>query len=437
MSKENCVLINAAFQAMLKSTKDMVFVKNADLTYIAASSAFVKMVGKECAEEIIGHTDLEIFEDPNLAKRYVGDDKKLFAADEDLEGYIEPITEEEGQARYGSTSKYILRDEAGKQIGILGITKDITKEYRARQRYQQALRYLFELPTDTYAVSYIDVDGWRIITQRKRNIGEVTLQTCYTVEELCQVAVDSIDDKTNEAVAFYSNFTPQRLREIYAQGESGISFEYQRTMPDGSKRWVHNEVRFLIDVDSEHLCVMLSAKDIDAIKQEEQELVVAARMDKMTMLLNRETSMEYIRQVLEEEVKQKHVLFMVDMDNFKQVNDTFGHQAGDEFLAKIAKAMRKCFRDSDIVGRVGGDEFFAFMKNSGGVVAARRKARELITAIRNVCVDYADLDLSGSVGVSMYPSDGETLEELYAKADAALYEAKRKGKNQFVIYETM
>ena len=157
-------LIYAAFQTMLNYTSDMMFIKDINLVYVAVSRAFVKMVGKECASEIIGKTDLEIFADENLAKRYVSDDRKLLEKGDNLIDYMEPITDEGGHARYGSTSKYILYNEDGHYSGILGVTRDITRDYIARRHYQQELNYLFELPADTYAVSYIDVDSWRIIS---------------------------------------------------------------------------------------------------------------------------------------------------------------------------------------------------------------------------------------------------------------------------------
>lgn len=284
-------LVIEAFKAILDHTEDMMFIKNADLVYVAASQPFVKMVGKERADQIIGHTDAEIFEDENLAKRYVADDRCLLAQGVGLIDYIEPITEEDGQARYGSTSKLILSDKSGSVAGILGITKDITQTYIARKHYQQELQYLFELPQDTYAVSYIDVDSWRIISQRRRMIGESTLQACYTVESLYEAARDSILDKESEAAEFYQYFSPELLRDIYQSGRSSLSFTYQRLMPDDSIRWIRNDVRFMRDVDNGHLCVMLSAKDIDEQKQREQQLVFAAKMDQMTMLLNRETTM--------------------------------------------------------------------------------------------------------------------------------------------------
>ena len=426
-------LMKAAFEAMLESTTDMVFLKSPDLVYQAASMPFVKMVGKESVGEIIGRTDMEIFADKELAKRYVADDHKLLESGENLLDYMEPIADEDGQARYGSTSKYILRDNDGNIIGLLGVTRDITRDYFARQRYQQELKYLFELPEDTYAVCYVDVDDWRVISQRKQKIEKGTIQTCQTVEEMCNAAIESIVDTECEAAMFYRNFTHAKLWSIYASGRSSMTFKYERLMTDGSKRWVRNEIRFLTDVDSGNLCVMLTAKDIDAIKQQEQKMMVAARLDQMTMLLNRETSMEYIRQVLSNEHDRLHVLFMLDIDNFKALNDTLGHQVGDEFLIALAKELKHTFRESDVVGRIGGDEFFALMRNVSEISQVERKAKDLLSVVNKVALSYPQVSVSGSIGISLYPGNGRTLEELYGKADSALYEAKRGGKNRYVF----
>ena len=133
------LIIGAAFQALIGSTKDMIFVKDAEGKNIAASLPFVKMAGKESVEELIGRTDTEIFE-PSLAKRYIADDNKLLLGGQDLIDYNEPILGENGKARYATTSKYILRDAQGVPIGLVGITKDITKFYITRQRYHQELK---------------------------------------------------------------------------------------------------------------------------------------------------------------------------------------------------------------------------------------------------------------------------------------------------------
>ena len=102
-------------------------------------------------------------------------------------------------------------------------------------------------------------------------------------------------------------------------------------------------------------------------------------------------------------------------------------------MIDLASEIKRSFRETDIVGRIGGDEFFALMRNVPGDSITIRKAQELLNTIQEMCADYQDLNLSSSIGISMYPQDGTTLEELYAQADAALYEAKHKGKNRFMF----
>lgn len=429
--KQNIMPI--AFQTLLDNTKDMMFVKDTNLVYIAASMPFAKMVGKESVEDIIGRTDFEIFEDEGLAKRYVSDDRKLLAGRNDLLDYIEPIPDMEGQARYGTTSKYILKGEQGNYIGILGITRDITRDYMLRQQQQRELKYLFELPPDTYAVTYIDVDDWRIISQRRQLIDEGTVQAWYTVESLVEAALDSIVDKDSDIMRFYRRFNPFYLHDIYESGRRRISFKYERVLSNGSVHWVQNIVRFMADIESGHLCILLTAQNIDEQKKEEEKLILSAKMDKMTMLLNRETTMEMIQKTLREQSDKMHALFMIDADNFKKLNDTYGHQAGDDFLVQFAKEIKNCFDDDSIAGRIGGDEFFALLPDVPDVETVQARADELLINVRKICSKYSDIQVSASIGVGLYPTNGRSIGQLYAYADKAMYQAKRKGKNQIVF----
>lgn len=426
-------ILQAAFRALLDNTSDLVFIKDTSSTYITASAPFVQMTGKQSVAELIGRTDTEIFEDENLAKRYMLDDQKLLCSGKDLINYIEPLTDEKGHARYGSTSKYILSDSDGTTIGILGITRDITRDYLAQQRYQQELKYLFTLPEDTYAAVFIDIVDWRIISQRRHLVGGSTLPLCNTVEQLRQAALEGIVDSDSDAAKFYTSFSPEFLREIYESGRNSFSLKYLRHMPDGSTRWIHGDVTFLTDPESGHLCTMLSTRDIDFETRENLDLVLSATTDKMTALLNRETTMRSIQNIFAKEPDALHALFILDVDNFKSLNDTMGHQTGDQFLVSLADVLRSSFRESDIVGRIGGDEFFILMKNIPSLSIAQSKAALLLSSIQNLCSHYLSVSLSASIGISLYPEHGKTLDTLYAQADAALYRAKKAGKNQFTF----
>ena len=152
----------------------------------------------------------------------------------------------------------------------------------------------------------------------------------------------------------------------------------------------------------------------------------------MTGVLNRGAFIKKAEKILKTEGKDtKHALFFLDVDNFKRLNDTQGHQVGDQFLVELANSVKSCFRNSDLVGRLGGDEFLVLMRRTPGMEITTKNANQLLKRIRTVCDKYQCEGLSVSIGISTYPNEGKTLEKLYEQADTALYEAKRKGKNQF------
>lgn len=126
---------------------------------------------------------------------------------------------------------------------------------------------------------------------------------------------------------------------------------------------------------------------------------------------------------------------MIDTDNFKQINDTQGHMIGDVVLTEIASGMKKLMRESDVVGRIGGDEFTVFMKDITSAEDAEEKAEELLHLFRHLFEsEKSPIKVSCSMGIAIYPKDGASFKEIYASADKALYQAKSKGKNNYVIY---
>ena len=122
-----------------------------------------------------------------------------------------------------------------------------------------------------------------------------------------------------------------------------------------------------------------------------------------------------------------------DLDDFKHVNDTYGHAAGDRLLAAIGGVLRDTFRTDDIVARVGGDEFVAFLSGSDNRVTAEQKGQELLERVRELKVDGVDRSITVSVGAAGAPAHGRTYEELSLAADQAMYQVKNNGKGGFLL----
>lgn len=431
--QKHAQILLTAFQTVLDNSTDMVFIKDLDLTYLAASMPFVRMVGKESVTDVIGHTDLEIFEDAALARRYVADDRRMLISGKNLPSFVEPLPDVEGRAHYGTTAKYILTDRTGTAIGLMGVTRDITKEILARENHQRELEYLFELPANTYAAIFIDITDWRIITERKHSVNGHVLPSYESLDALVSGVMDLVPD-TSTTYHFFQNFSRQNLQAIYESGQRNLTMEYPRRMPDGTLRWSESEFVFMTDPDSSHLCTMLVVRDIDIQKQEEQQMRKAAKIDEMTGLLNRATTMKSIRDFLSDEgAHGVHALMIIDVDNFKEVNDTFGHRIGDQYLTRFAQAVKNCFRSSDIIGRIGGDEFFVLVKNIPSRSVIEEKADLLLQAMQTVGNFQGKVSISGSVGICLCDHGNYTLDQLYDQADQALYQAKRQGKNCVVF----
>ncbi|MDU7028808.1 diguanylate cyclase domain-containing protein [Robinsoniella peoriensis] len=177
--------------------------------------------------------------------------------------------------------------------------------------------------------------------------------------------------------------------------------------------------------------------DIDNEKKNSQQLLEKAERDPLTKLYNKGTAHALIDNYLQSSnMGKQSALMIIDIDDFKMVNDTLGHLFGDAFLVEITSDVRKLFRESDIVGRIGGDEFIAFIKDIPGNALVFEKARQVVEAFRNLPMQESwDKSISCSIGISVFPNDGQHFQELYKKADYALYQAKKQGKNQYVHYD--
>lgn len=171
------------------------------------------------------------------------------------------------------------------------------------------------------------------------------------------------------------------------------------------------------------------------VKKVHSSLARAARIDGLTGICNRSTAEIEISHYLKNSAEHaKHALFIMDIDNFKKVNDQFGHMTGDLLLQKLASLLVSAFDDSDIVGRIGGDEFTVLFSNYGTIDKVKEKAQNIVHAFSSLnIVAFENLNVSLSVGISVFGIHGTTFEELYQKADEALYHTKQKGKNGYAI----
>ncbi len=180
--------------------------------------------------------------------------------------------------------------------------------------------------------------------------------------------------------------------------------------------------------------VLESQRRLNVMLKEQEELKVKAEIDEMTKLLNKATAEKMAKQILEEYPDENHAILMIDIDNFKNVNDGLGHDVGDHVISVVAGIISMQFGGSDIVGRIGGDEFMVFMKNVEDREEARRKAQNIVDAFcKKENLSIPDC-VSVSIGMAFSDESGIEYEPLFKKADEALYVSKEKGKSCYTEY---
>lgn len=180
--------------------------------------------------------------------------------------------------------------------------------------------------------------------------------------------------------------------------------------------------------------VLYARRRLQNLLKEQQELIIKSQFDPMTNLYNKTTIEQKISHTLENYPDDLHALMAIDIDNFKGVNDIFGHKMGDHIINVVAGVLSALFDEKDNIGRIGGDEFVVFMRGIESKNEAFAKAKMLIKTIREKDGLTIPDNISVSVGIAFSDKEDEHYSTLFEKADKALYSAKEAGKGRFTEY---
>ena len=261
-------------------------------------------------------------------------------------------------------------------------------------------------------------------------------------ENLRQLPIDwfnMIEDRIHESER---NLRSQ-LKKFIESGETSYASELRLLAGDGEYVWYRLSGTLIKDKDGGVPVKLIgSIVNVNAQIVHEQELKEMAETDLLSGLLNKVSFEKHVTNCIKSDSKQIGAFYMLDLDNFKQVNDKIGHSAGDTAICDAANKLTLVFSEKDCIGRLGGDEFCVFLSLSESV--SPEKAQEVITEKANVLNSilhetYTSGDISvhvtSSVGISLYPFQGKTYKELFRKADSALYSVKKNGKNSFAVFD--
>ena len=326
-------------------------------------------------------------------------------------------------SRFWFNVKYRVLEQQGELILYVAVT-DVTDRIQSLRRKaveEQMYQVLIE-ETGTIIFEYKpETDEFTYIRRREDETNEITSIEGLTSDEKKFTLLKDVDR---------ANFISllKKLSTTVGSGELPVKIEV-----DGYLRRFKVFMKSICDSDGGIFEIIGKIEDVDDEAVRLEKIQAKAMYDSLCVdIYNKATTEDLIKAELERVTSGS--LIMIDIDDFKSINDTLGHMFGDEFLKKFATTVRSIFRDTDIVGRYGGDEFFVFMPHASGTLAEKKGAL-ILEKVRQIDVPMPD-GVKTSVGIAAVKPDNRNFRQLLKQADSALYEAKNRGKNCTVLFDS-
>lgn len=324
--------------------------------------------------------------------------------------------------------------ENGKPLSAIGVSEDVTEKMFAKGR-KKSEDYKEILRRDAYIFAEVDLTENRF------------------AEFYCEKA----DDFDNREIKYYDDMIKRLIKDhIYPDEESYVNgmlnrrqlmnwfhtgeqesrFDFRIKTENREYEWYSSIIYFLQGEEDDHIYAIWQIRNVHSEKMRLSHIKKMAEHDSLTGLYNRTAFQKRVEESFEGDAsKHLSAFFMLDIDNFKNINDSFGHDFGDNIITTVASQILLTFRKEDSVGRIGGDEFAVFIPRMADKSLAEKKALELCDKIRmNFDNSGKEVSISCSIGIAFAPEAGESFEDLYVHADEALYQAKNAGKNRHVLY---
>jgi diguanylate cyclase (GGDEF)-like protein/PAS domain S-box-containing protein len=414
-------------QTVIDAIPVRVFWKDPEQRYLGCNTLFASDAGKSSPKDVIGKDDYQMAW-REQAELYRAGDHQVMQSNLPKLGFEEPQTRSSGAQIWLRTSKVPLQDERGDVIGILGIYEDIT-EHKATEAQLRKLSQAVEQASDSIVITNLEAKIEYVNDAFVRNTG-------YSREEAVGQNPRLLQSGSTSKEAYTT------LWKAMTQGQSWNG-EFNNKRKDGSEYTELAAISPIRQPDGLITHYMAVKTDITDRKAAEAKIHTLAFYDALTNLPNRRLLIDRLQQALISTCRNQRVgaLLLIDLDNFKTINDTLGHDMGDLLLQQVTQRLVSCIREGDTVARPGGDEFLIILEdlneNPQDAAAQAKMVGEKILAALNQpyqLANYSHLS-TPSIGVTLFGKQKVTVDELLTQAELAMYQSKAAGRNTLRFFD--
>lgn len=436
LQKENAfgktLLLDKNFVCEADVTNDTVMSINqewADELALPQNSSFSDAIIKFCETIVSPVHRMMVLQ--NFSKQSI---LRAFESGEKLVSFSYQVKSIVGDYRWYEATINIIQEQ--ENIIIRYYTEDIDEKKKQEQKVLEERRIYGSMFAKSTVVYEVDITRNRFLGGHEKWGQLFGIQQTDNYADMMQALVQKAIHP-EDARAFCDAFLLPNVLSAYQNNQTRIMCEYRRPNESGEFIWVRCMLHLFLEQSTNNLQGQAYIENINAEKQKQLELIYKAEHDPLTGLYNKAATEKHIVDFLDTSEGKSgiHAFFILDIDHFKSVNDHFGHAFGDAVLSQVATRISELFRDGDILGRIGGDEFVMFLKNISREKVALRKAEELCNNVVDTFTQKgATYKISASIGLALYSEHGRSYSELYKNSDRALYMSKENGRHQFTVY---
>lgn len=320
---------------------------------------------------------------------------------------------------------------------------DITVIKRAQEIFETQMRMLIESIPDAQGIFHFNVtkDKWISSLGASKYVDK--LQNMPDINTTVKSIADYIPDKDSRE-EFIQLFSKENMRQMYNNGVPQLVKEVRSFYDDGSIKWARMTARLLMNPKTAELECILYGMDIsdeknfqekiELEKREKNVILEKSKLDMLTGLYSKMAFLQILKDYINAEKKEPYAVIFLDIDHFKDVNDTFGHISGDRLIIRAGNALKEIFDGEDVVSRFGGDEFCVLAKGISKKTLELKLHHVLERFNRNIVEDKKSVKISASIGVILcHKFLKDEAESLIQRADEALYKSKREGRNRYTL----